>query len=48
MQIVLPNGQVKEVTERDEDLWFALKVQSSSVSEHQVVVLTIVSRFREG
>ena len=25
-ELVLPNGQVKTVTERDEDLWFALRV----------------------
>jgi FAD/FMN-containing dehydrogenase len=29
-ELVLPNGEVKTVTERDEDLWFALKVGSPS------------------
>ena len=27
-ELVLPNGMVKVVTEKDEDLWFALKVDS--------------------
>jgi hypothetical protein len=27
-ELVLPNGRVKAVTERDEDIWFALKVRS--------------------
>lgn len=26
IELVLPNGKVKKVTEKDEDLWFALKV----------------------
>ena len=26
-ELVLPNGEVKVVTEKDEDLWFALKVR---------------------
>jgi hypothetical protein len=25
-ELVLPNGEIKVVTETDEDLWFALKV----------------------
>jgi hypothetical protein len=29
-ELVLPNGEVKIVTEKDEDLWFALKVGSPS------------------
>ncbi|KAF8258461.1 hypothetical protein EI94DRAFT_1815309 [Lactarius quietus] len=33
-ELVLPNGHVKVVTEKDEDLWFALRVRSSSVSEY--------------
>jgi hypothetical protein len=33
-ELVLPNGTVKKVTERDEDLWFALRVRPNSVSEY--------------
>ena len=28
-ELVLPNGNVKKVTEKDEDLWFALRVRST-------------------
>ena len=28
-ELVLPNGTVKEVTDKDEDLWFALRVRSN-------------------
>lgn len=28
-ELVLPSGEVKKVTEQDEDLWFALKVCES-------------------
>jgi hypothetical protein len=28
-ELVLPDGQVKVVTEKDEDLWFALRVRTS-------------------
>ena len=31
-ELVLPNGRVKKVTEKDEDLWFALRVRASGVS----------------
>ena len=31
-ELVLPNGHVKKVTEKDEDLWFALRVRPNSVS----------------
>jgi hypothetical protein len=31
-ELVLPNGRVKKVTEKDEDLWFALRVRPSGVS----------------
>ena len=30
-ELVLPDGSVKTVTEKDEDLWFALKVRLSSM-----------------
>ena len=33
-ELVLPNGHVKVVTEKDEDLWFALRVRLNSVSEY--------------
>ena len=33
-ELVLPNGHVKVVTEKDEDLWFALRVRPSRVSEY--------------
>jgi hypothetical protein len=29
-ELVLPNGKVVKVTEKDEDLWFALKVRPTS------------------
>jgi hypothetical protein len=32
-ELVLPNGHVKKVIERDEDLWFALRVRPISVTE---------------
>ena len=28
-ELVLPNGTVKKVTEKDDDLWFALRVRSN-------------------
>ena len=28
-ELVLPNGNVKKVKEKDEDLWFALRVRST-------------------
>lgn len=31
-ELVLPNGTVKHVTEKDEDLWFALRVRPRGVS----------------
>jgi hypothetical protein len=34
-ELVLPNGHAKVVTEKDEDLWFALRVRSDSDSEYQ-------------
>jgi hypothetical protein len=30
-ELVLPNGKVVKVTEKDEDLWFALKVRLTSM-----------------
>ncbi len=33
-ELVLPNGHVKKVTEKDEDLWFALRVRPNGVSEY--------------
>jgi FAD/FMN-containing dehydrogenase len=30
-ELVLPNGEIETVTEKDEDLWFALKVGGSTV-----------------
>jgi hypothetical protein len=36
LEPVLPNWKVKVVTEKDEDLWFVLKVHPSNVSEAQV------------
>jgi hypothetical protein len=30
-ELVLTNGTVKKVTEKDEDLWFALRVRPKSV-----------------
>jgi FAD/FMN-containing dehydrogenase len=35
-ELVLPNGTVKKVTEKDEDLWFALRVRPNSVSEYRI------------
>ena len=32
-ELVLPSGEVKKVTEQDEDLWFALKVCQSGRGE---------------
>ena len=32
-ELVLPNGEVAMVTEKDEDLWFALKVTVDSWAE---------------
>jgi hypothetical protein len=37
IELVLPSGKVKVVTENDEDLWFALKVCPTNVSEGRVV-----------
>ena len=34
-ELVLPNGHLRTVTEKDEDLWFALKVCLNSVSEYK-------------
>jgi hypothetical protein len=34
-ELVLPNGQVTVVTEKKEDLWFALKVRLSSGKQVQ-------------
>ena len=34
-ELVLPNGQVTVVTEKDEDLWFALKVRLGSGQQVQ-------------
>ena len=31
-ELVLPDGQIKVVTEKDEDLWFALRVRLNSVN----------------
>jgi FAD/FMN-containing dehydrogenase len=42
-ELVLPNGTVKKVTEKDEDLWFALRVRPNSVSEYRTR-LTMVQR----
>ena len=36
-ELVLPDGRVKVVTEKDKDLWFALRVRPNSVSELLVV-----------
>ena len=33
-ELVLPNGLVKHVTEKDKALWFALRVRPSSVTEY--------------
>ena len=33
-ELVLPNGTVKHVTEKDEDLWFALRVRPRGVSRY--------------
>jgi FAD/FMN-containing dehydrogenase len=33
-EVVLPNGSVKVVTEKDEDVWFALRVRPNSVSKY--------------
>jgi FAD/FMN-containing dehydrogenase len=35
-ELVLANGTVKTVTEKDEDLWFALRVRPKGVSEYLV------------
>jgi len=37
-ELVLPNGHVKKVTEKDEDLWFALRVCPNSVSALGTVI----------
>jgi FAD/FMN-containing dehydrogenase len=33
-EVVLPNGSVRVVTEKDEDLWFALRVRPNNVSKY--------------
>ena len=38
-ELVLPNGTVKTVTEKEDDLWFALRVRSNGVSEHLRIVV---------
>jgi FAD/FMN-containing dehydrogenase len=34
-ELVLPNGQIKVVTEQDKDLWFALRVRRTSSSGYK-------------
>ena len=38
-ELVLPNGNVKKVTEKDDDLWFALRVRLNGVSEYSKTVV---------
>ena len=38
-ELVLPSGEVKVVTEKDEDLWFALKVGSPSYGRATISIL---------
>ena len=37
-ELVLPTGEVKVVTEENEDLWFALKVRASNCCKGRLVV----------
>jgi hypothetical protein len=37
-ELVLPNGKVVKVTEKDEDLWFALKVRLNSMSSDLMMI----------
>ena len=42
-ELVLPTGEVKIVTERDEDLWFALKVRQATPPKKAAYMLTLIS-----
>jgi len=44
-ELVLPNGTIKHVTQKDKDLWFGLRV--SRKAQSKLVTLTISNR-REG
>ena len=44
-ELVLPNGTIKRVTSKDEDLWFGLRV--SGKASHRLVSLRF-SNYREG
>jgi hypothetical protein len=39
-ELVLPSGQIKVVTEKDEDLWFALKVRRASNSGYMATAMS--------
>ena len=45
-ELVLPNGTIKDVTSKDRDLWFGLRV-SRQAQYISVVVLLIVFDSRE-
>ena len=38
-ELVLPSGEVKKVTEQDEDLWFALKVSGGNKSGEKISLM---------
>ena len=38
-ELVLPSGEVKNVTEQDEDLWFALKVSGRNKSGEKISLM---------
>jgi FAD/FMN-containing dehydrogenase len=43
-ELVLPNGTLKRVTEKDEDLWFALRVGPTVSLNNRNIGLTVISR----
>ena len=45
-ELVLPNGQVKTVTEQDEDLWFGLRVCHNQDYDGRIASLLVL--FRKG
>ena len=44
-ELVLPNGTIKYVTQKDEDLWFGLRVSRKARSK---LVTLMISNRREG
>jgi len=44
-ELVLPNGTIKHVTQKDKDLWFGLRVSRKARSK---LVMLMISNRREG